>query len=139
MKKHSTENNRLPLRQILIGLFVTMLTALAGAGLVAYLTLKGVVGEGSVKMTMVIMNLLAGFAGCLTSVLLSKKSILLVGGIVAAGYAMLLLCANLLFFDGAMDGVFWTVIMIVTGTVAGILVSIRGLRTKKRSKYSVRK
>ena len=40
MKKHSTENNRLPLRQILIGLFVTMLTALAGAGLVAYLTQK---------------------------------------------------------------------------------------------------
>lgn len=139
MRKQGVESGGLPVGQIIIGIVVSALTGVAGAGLIAFLTGKGTVDEGSMKMAMVFVNLVSGLIGCLTAVLMAKRSVLVVSSTVAAAYFLLLLCGNLLFAEGGMDGVLWTALMIVAGAVSAVLIGIRGFRSKKTRSVRVRK
>ncbi len=139
MKKLDANNEALPIRQIIIGILVSLITAAIGAGVVAYLTGEGTWDESNMKMAMVLMSLVASIAGCLTAVLSANGRILVVAAAVAAGYFLVLLLGNLLLLDGGVKGALWTILMIVAGATVAILIGVRGFRTKKQRKLRIQK
>lgn len=117
-----------------IGLGVSAAVTLAGAAILSYLILGEKVGENGIGYGAMVIQAAASASGGLTAVKLVKRSRLLICGILAAAYYVLLLSMTALIFDGQYTGMGVTAAMVLLGAAAAALPGVLGKGSGKRGK-----
>lgn len=117
-----------------IGLGVSVIVTLVGASLLSYLILRETVGENGVGYGSMGIQAVSAAAGALTASKLVKRRRLVICGILASAYFVLLLSMTALFFDGQYSGVGSTAAMVLLGAAAAALPAVIGKGSGKRRK-----
>ena len=124
-------NNVISVKHVLIGVVIALVITLLSAGVYAILAGQGSVKEGSLAYLAPVTVLLASFLGCILSSPKGRDMILLQHCTTALIYFLVLVCINIVFFEGTFTGVILTVAASLLGAVLSGLIKSRGPRKKK--------
>ncbi|MBP3304404.1 MAG: TIGR04086 family membrane protein [Oscillospiraceae bacterium] len=118
---------------IAFGLLVSLTVTLAGAVLLAYLIAAEKLGADGIGYGSMVILMAASALGTWSAVARIKRRRLMVCGISAAGYYLLLLGMTALFFGGQYEGMGVTALMVLIGSGIVLLLGMVG---KKGSNHS---
>lgn len=131
--KQSIKLGNLP-RGITVGLIVSMISTLIGAAIAAWLLASEKVGEGSVGYIVLILLLISGFLGAMTSCNIIKQKRLPACIISGGVYFLCLLGINALLFQGTYSGVGESALVILAGVLSAALLGLKNDKKMKRLK-----
>ena len=121
------------IRGVLVSAFMTLLAA---AG-IAMLIGKGLLKENGIGCGVMFTVITASFAGSILTGGTIKRSRLLLGLTSGGVYFCLLLVVNAMVFEGEYSGVFPTALLVLCGSMLGILPGLREKRVGKRPKIKL--
>ncbi|MBQ8768635.1 MAG: TIGR04086 family membrane protein [Oscillospiraceae bacterium] len=119
---------------VIIGVIAAVAVMLIGALVMSYLIVKETVGMSSAGIGAMVIVAISSALGVWLASALTKQKKLLVCGLTALIYYLVLLSITAVFFDGVYDAVGLTALMVILGA-GGILLC--GLR-KKSSKSKIK-
>lgn len=109
-----------------IGIATSIIVSVAAAAAAAALVNSERMDIGNLSPTTAVIHILASFlGGWLASSLTGQKKLICVLG-TAAGYLVVMLAITALLFDGQYQGVGLTILMVLIGAGAVILLGLRG-------------
>ena len=123
------------IRVLLSSWIIAIAVLLAGTVALAALISKNVIAENASGYGIAIILLLASLSGSVAMIKAGNMNKLLAGGAVAAALWLSLLATNALIFDGTYNGVAATLLLIIGGSFAAVLLNGNH---KKQSKSRVR-
>lgn len=119
---------------IAFGLLVSLTVTLVGAALLAYLIAAEKLGADGVGWGAMVILAAASALGTWTAVIRILRRRLMVCGICAAGYYLLLLGMTALFFGGQYEGMGVTALTVLGGSGIVLLLETLGKKGSKRSR-----
>lgn len=126
-----------PIGAVIIGVTICLVLSLIISVIAAVLVDVEHISFRTVPMITLLTHFIAAFVGCTVSVMLAKHMPLLIGGICSGAYFLILLCANMLFFDGGFEGIGKGIAAIISGGTLAIVLNV--LPKSKRSKHRPKK
>lgn len=119
---------------IAFGLLVSLTVTLVGAALLAYLVASEKIGADGIGWGAMVILAAASALGTWTAVARIRRRRLMVCGISAASYYLLLLGMTALFFGGQYEGMGVTALMVLTGSGIVLILGMVGKKGSKRSR-----
>ena len=116
---------------IALGQLVSLIVTLVGAAILAYLVVSEKVGENSIGYGSMLILLAASALGTWMALASVKRRKLMVCGISAACYYLVLLGMTALFFGGQYEGMGIIALMVLIGSGAVLLLSSIGKNSRK--------
>lgn len=118
---------------VMIGIAVSSLMILLGCFCAAWLVHREAVEMDAIGYLVMGILFLSGIAGGVAAVMKAKEKILIVGAVIGVAGFLILLCAGALFFDGSLNGVGQTMLLLIGANISAVLVGThRKGRTKTR-------
>lgn len=121
-----------------IGTLISMLMTLAGSAIISWLIVSEKVGEGSVSVAAMMIQLLAATIGSWCAVAISKQQRLQTALITGVGYYLVLLATTAMFFGGQYKGMGITALIVFAGCGLVALISGKTSSKKRWSKKAYR-
>ncbi len=134
MKKKTGNRISLPIC-IGIGIAASMVIALLGAMVSAWMIAREHIGEGSIPYAAMLILAVAVAGGAIIAAWLAKEKRLIVCGVVGAGYYLCLIAGTALFFSGQYQGMAISALAVLIGSAIAVLAGMRG---KKGTKHKVK-
>lgn len=121
---------------VLIGTCVSILFTLILSLITAGMLNSEAVGDNSIRLLTCSITVAALVVGILTAHSIYHEKTAIVSIIVSSVYFLLLLCGNLLFFNGDFQGILPQMLSILGGSLIGILPIFRKKKSFKRKRIS---
>ena len=121
---------------VMTGICVSLVINIIMSALFAWLISAEYVQENWVGYGAMLTLMLSSDLGALMGVMKAKSKWLLIASLTAAGYYLSLLVMNILFFDGRLQGVWETALVVMAG--AGFVI-LAGLKEGKTRRTRLRK
>lgn len=131
-KTRSVKKQTSPLGGILIGIAAAILVSLIFCLVAAGLLNSEKIGEGSVKYTVCGVQVVSLIIGILIAQLVYKERAAIISVAVSGVYFVLLLCINLLFYDGSIRNIGLHLLCILASTLVGILPTFKKEKVYKK-------
>ena len=119
---------------IVMGVAVCVAVVLIGAVALAYLVIRETIGLGSVGFGALLIIGLSSAIGAWFATMLVKEKKLLVCGLTALGFYLVLLSITAVFFDGMYAGLGIAAVAILAGAGISLLPGMRGKKGKNKIK-----
>jgi uncharacterized membrane protein len=126
-----SENNNSVVMCIVIGLLVSLVVSVVFSAVLTSLIQKGKSDQAN-GLGVFAIRTIATLSGCLTGVVLSKKKPLVVIGIIALGFFVILLMAGLLLFGGAIKRIGNGALSVLLGGLVACVMELRPKKSPKR-------
>ena len=97
-----------------------------------YLTLNGLLSEGSAKVCVFAIRTASLLVGTLIAAAILKGAYLKLVGIVAAGYLLTLITIGIVFFDGSLKNFLAGILSVVTGGAIALVILLRPNRRRTK-------
>ncbi len=120
-----------------IGVLTSAAVSVTGALLMAYLIMSETVSIDSIGFGASCTLAMAAAVGCWMASWITKRQKLLVTGVTALAFFLVLLSVTAVFFDGVFSGVGLTALMILLGAGGSLLTGLRKKTAKSRIKIPV--
>lgn len=121
-----------------IGALISLAVTLTGSAILSSLILAEKVGEGSIAVGSVVIQLLAAIIGSWCATMISKQQRLQTALLSGVGYYLLLLATTAMLFDGQYKGVGITALVIFAGCCFVLLISGKNSSKRRWSKKAYR-
>lgn len=119
---------------IAIGVAICIAAMLIGALVMAYLIMNETIGIDSIGIGTMVITAVSSALGTWLATALTKQKKLLVCGLTAFAFYLVLLSINAVFFDGTFAGMRLTALMILLGAGGILLCGLRKKPGKNRIK-----
>lgn len=121
-----------------IGVAVSIIVGLAVAAVTASLLNGTTIGEDRIQLLSCIGLLIASLIGSMVSVLMFKSKYVIVASATSCIFMVLLVCANLLLFDGTFSKLGIKLMMVIVGSAVSCVIGLKSDGPKKVKKYRSR-
>jgi len=125
------KNNKSIVVCVFMGLLATVLVSLIMSVIITGMIQKGTLSENG-NIGVFTTRVIATMMGSLLGAAMTRKNILFVIGVIAAGYYIVLLVLGLLFFDGSLDNVWQGFVSIIIGGCIACLIKLKPQRTRRK-------
>ncbi len=137
MKKHKGKTANIPMA-LLWGGITGMGITLAGTAVLTFLIAGEKLGLQASQSAQVVVLLLASIIGAWIAVKMAGQKPLVVGALSGGIYYLCMLCTTALFFDGQYQGMGVTALVVLGGSMAAALISLRSWAGKRKKRYRAR-
>lgn len=97
------------------------------------LVMNGIVKESAFKIIIFLIRVIAIIVGTVTGAKLAKENILVIAGIIALGFILLLLAFGIIIYEGSFRHFGAGIASVLTGAVIGYLISLK-LQSKPQTR-----
>lgn len=136
MKKRNATSDPM-WKAIILGLVISALFSILGAAIGASILNAGGIGENSAIWITALNWGISVFCGTMLALKLHKENMIVTAAITAGGYMLMLTCINLLFLNQQFKGVGSSILAILAGFTAAVLLNLN-IHKKKGHKTRYR-
>ena len=128
------KGNKSTIYSALIGAAVALLLSLLLSAGATSLAIRGSIAESGYNFSVFMIRAISVFLGALVGTWLSKEKYLLIIGIIAAVYTVVLISLGIVIYDDSFQNFGMGLLSVLLGGAAGFALKIKGVTGHKRGK-----
>lgn len=137
-RHRAAARNNTVIASVAVGVIAGMLTVILLSLLLTSLVVNGSIGEDKTGAYISVIRSFGCFTGCMLSTAFAKKQYLLVTGLTAAAYLVVLLAVGIVFYDGSFVHFGNGLLMTVIGCAAACMIRLKPPSKRKHRRRNSR-